>query len=138
MLKGKPLIIMYNIDGSMVYCAVEAETNGVLTSLTKKLPPGYRVVVRGVEGLAALIPIYIYKKCFTLEELIGSGEIVNLPEIRERIREELQKRGVASDEEVDKQIQAIVEDKFSTVSLEVEGMFIQREKTWLDKIGLRG
>ena len=140
MLKGKPLITMYNIDGSKAYCAVEAETNGALTTLHKKLPLGCRVVTRGAEGLAALgLPIPIRSiKYFTVEELIGYGEIVNPPEIRERIREELQKRGVVSDEEVDKQTQAIVEDKFSTVSLEVEGMFIQREETWLERLGLRG
>jgi len=134
MLQGKPLITMYTIDGSMVYCPVETEANGALSALHKKWPPGYHLIVRGFEELAALIPIYTYEKGFSLEELIGSGEIVNSPEIRERIREELQKRGIVSEEEVDKQTEAIVEDKFCTLSLEIDGMFIQREKTWLEKI----
>lgn len=134
MLNGKPLITMYNIDGSMVYCPVEAETKGALTALHKELPPGYRVIVRGFEELAAFIPIYTYEKGFSLEELIGSGEMVNLSEIREQNRERLE-RGVISEEEVEKQVQAIQESKFYFIfGFEIEGMFIQREKTWLGKI----
>lgn len=144
MLKGKPLVTLHNPDGSKAFCVVEKERNRSRTTLRKELkelPPGYRVVARGTEGLAALgLPVaFRVIKCFTLDELIGSGEIVNPPEIREQIieqnREKLQ-RSIISEEEIDKQVQAIVEDKFSTVSLEVEGMFIQRKETWLEKIGL--
>ena len=132
MLNGRPLISVHNADLSPVYGAVEPETHGTPTSMTEKFPPYCRVVVRGAEGLAALglpVPFRIIAY-YTLHELIGSREIVNPPEIRERIRKELQKRAVVSDEEVDKQIQAIImEDKFFIVSLEVEGMFIQGTQT---------
>lgn len=76
-------------------------------------------------------------KHFTLDELIGSGELVDLSEIGEQNREKLQS-GIISEEEIDKQAKAIRENKFFIGSLEVEGMFVQREKTWLDKLGLRG
>lgn len=147
MLKGKPLVTSYSPDGSKVFCVVEKERKRAQTALQeelKKLPRAYRVTIRGTsEELATLgLPVAVRMiKCFTLDELIGSGEIVNPPEIREQIieqnREKLQ-RSIINEEEIDKQVQAIVEDKFSTVSLEVEGMFIQRKKTWLDKIALRG
>lgn len=142
MLEGKPLVTLHNPDGSKVFCLVEKERKRARTALhkeLKELPTGYRVVVSGTpEELAALgLPAaFRVIKCFTLGELIGSGEIVNPPEIREQImeqnREKLQK-SIISEEEIDKQVQAIVEDKFFISSLEIEGTFVQRKKTWLER-----
>ena len=143
MLKGKPLVTSHNPDGFKVFCVVEKERNRARTTLQeelKKLPRAYRVVIRGTpEESAALglpVPVRVIE-CFTIDQLIGTGEIVDPPEIRDQIIEKNRdklRRGIISEEEIDKQVEAIVKDKFSTVSLEVEGMFIQREKTWLDKI----
>lgn len=140
MLKGKPLVTLHNPDGSKVFCLVEkqrSKTRAAIQKELKRLPLGYRVDIRGTpEELARFgLPVAVrVVQCFTIDELIGSGEIVNPPEIREQIREELQKNGIVSEEEVDKQTQAITENKFATMSFEVEGMFIQREKSWLEKI----
>jgi len=136
MLNGRPLITAYNANLSPIYGAVEAEANETLTNVHKELPPGYCVVAKGAEGLDALglpAPMCVIRY-FTLDELIGSGEMSNSPEISGQIREALQKRDIDSDDEVVKRTQTFEEDKFSSVSLEVDGMFIQREKTWLGRI----
>jgi len=79
MLKGKPLITRYNPDGSKVFCVVAKGKDKARTSLQKELkglPPNYHVVTRGTpEELAILgLPVAVRGvKCFTIDELIGSG-----------------------------------------------------------------
>jgi len=74
------------------------------------------------------------RKNITIDELIGSGELVNLSEIGEQNRDRLE-RGVISEEEMEKQAQVIQESKFYFIfGFIIEGMFIQRKKTRLEKI----
>ena len=73
----------------------------------------------------------------TLKDLIGSGEVISLTGIAESNPEEARKiqeqTGPFREDGA-----STVYDKFFILTFNVQGMFIEREKTWLDNIGLRG
>lgn len=146
MLGGESLITRSNPSlGYGEYCLVEKDKNRAQTALQKELkelPLGHRVVARGTpEELATLglpSPFRVIK-CFTLDELVGSLEMmkrfdfpdVDDPDSKRHLRTFF--FGIPY-EEADEQVQVDQGDRFYFCKLGVDGMFIEREKTWLEKI----
>ena len=124
--------VLYSLERFKLFCVVEEEGVDTQTNIKKeleKLPEGYRAEIKGTpEELAALgLPAPVREiKSFTVDELIGSGELVDLSEIGNGNRERIEK-GIISEEDVDKQIQSIQETKFYFImGFSIKGMFIYK------------
>lgn len=156
MLGGKPLITRSNPSlGYKEYCVVDEKKDETQTTLQRKLREasllGYRTILRETpDRLAALglLAAYYVAQCFELSELVGSlehmkrfvfefeGEDDDDPSNLDSNSKRYLRQfffGIPYEEAYD-QSHVDKKDRFFFCELEVEGMFIQRKKTRLEKI----
>ncbi len=127
MLEGGVLVTLERYKSFRVVEEERVDTQANIKKELEKLPEGYRVEMKGIpEELAALgLPAPVREiKSYSIDEIIGSGELVDIAEIGEQNREKIEK-GIINEEDIDKQLNDIQETKFYFImGFSIEGMFI--------------